>query len=217
MGSPKAFALRREELAHLAQKAVSDISEEEVLNSFYRSVQQDGEVTSYLQNAQIGVIIGDTLFVHGAVERQALGFVPSPALRYIRNSPEDVRGKGSRCDLPLREWIEGLNTFAADQVDTWQLSPDWQGNGERVRGGEALMAYQSRPAMALHTVVVTCYVDGHSMPARKAIDKDKFEGYQKCSDPLSPEVVKYLLEGSPQFSPTYLLEFRPTADLFFVV
>ena len=96
---------------------------------------------------------------------------------------------------PLKKNLR--NDFAAEQVEAWQRSPFWQeeASGGRVRGGEALMAYQCRPAMALHTVVVTCYVDGHSMPARKAIDEDKFEGYQKCSDPLSPEVMRYLLDG----------------------
>ena len=197
LGSPNTFQHRSEELAHLQGKAISDVSDEDVVESFCRSVlRSDGEVVAYLQNAQIGVIIGDTLFVHGAVEKQALGFVPSAALRYKRNSREEVLGPGCRQNLALREWIEGLNDFAMSQVEAWQQSPFWQGDVDsRTRGGEALMAYQSRPAMALHTVVVTCYVDGHAMPARKAIDKDKFEGYQKCSDPLNPEVLQYLLEG----------------------
>ena len=64
--------------------------------------------------------------------------------------------------------------------------PEWH---DGRRKGEALMAYQSRPAMALLTVVVTCYVDGKNMPSRVAIDEDIFEGYRKCSDPLSHQVV----------------------------
>ena len=43
-------------------------------------------MASYLQHAQIGVILGDTLFVHGAVEERALGFIPSPLTRYKLNS-----------------------------------------------------------------------------------------------------------------------------------
>ena len=50
---------------------------------------------SYLQHAQIGVVLGDTLFVHGAVEERALGFVPSRKTRL-----ESVLGeKGSRSSL----------------------------------------------------------------------------------------------------------------------
>ena len=196
LGSPHAFGHRRAELARLAGKDVAEISEAEVLESYSQSVlDKNGEVVAYLRNAQVGVIIGDTLFVHGAVEKQALGFVPSATLRYRRNSPEEVQ-VGCRQGLALREWIDGLNAFAFEQVEAWQRDPFWQPSPTgRVRGGEALMAYQCRPAMALHTVVVTCYVDGHAMPARKAIDEDKFEGYQKCSDPMSKEVLEYLLDG----------------------
>ena len=54
LGSPQAFLHRQQELAQLESKAVSDISEEDVLASFDRSVlHPEGEVVTYLQNAQI--------------------------------------------------------------------------------------------------------------------------------------------------------------------
>ena len=39
-------------------------------------------IWGYLQHAQIGVILKDTLFVHGALEESALGFVPSRMTRW---------------------------------------------------------------------------------------------------------------------------------------
>ena len=53
---------------------------------FFFLKNSGGMVASYLQHAQIGVILGDTLFVHGAVEERALGFIPSPLTRYKLNS-----------------------------------------------------------------------------------------------------------------------------------
>jgi len=93
----------------------------------------------------------------------------------------------------LREWIDSLNAFAADQVASWCQDPFWREDG--TRAGESLVAYQCRPAMAFMTVVVTCYVDGKNMPTRKAIDIDKMEGHPKCSDPLSSAVAQYLLQA----------------------
>ena len=64
LGSPHAFGHRRAELARLAGKDVAEISEAEVLESYSQSVlDKNGEVVAYLRNAQVGVIIGDTLFV----------------------------------------------------------------------------------------------------------------------------------------------------------
>ena len=48
----------------------------------------------------------------------------------------------------LHEWIATLNRFAQLQVKDWLKG----GEGKDGRPGEALIAYQSRPAMALCTV-----------------------------------------------------------------
>jgi len=195
LGSPGAFEYRRQELAELTGTPINKISDENVVESFVGAVKDDnGVVNNYLRSAQIGVIIGDTLFVHGAVEEQALGFVPSPLTRYKFNARDELKSlPGAQAGLPLREWIDGLNAFAAEQVASWRKDPFWHEDG--TRAGEALMAYQCRPAIAFMTVVVTCYVDGKNMPTRKAIDIDKFEGYPKCSDPLSSTVQQYLMRG----------------------
>ncbi|CAJ1376934.1 unnamed protein product [Effrenium voratum] len=196
LGAPGAFNYRREELAILRNAEVDQISDEEVVASFQRSVlHPQGEVRSYLRAAQIGLILGDTLFVHGAVDEEALGFVPSPETRYQAHSKEELLAlPKAQTGLALKAWIEALNAFAAEQVEDWCRQPFWRTeDGVLRRGGEALMAYQCRPAVALSTVVVTCYVDGKNMPSRKAIEQDKIE--RKCTDPLSPKVREYLAQG----------------------
>jgi hypothetical protein len=195
LGSPGAFEYRRQELAELCGTFAHEVSDEKVVESFVSAVEHDdGEVCSYLRSAQLGVIIGDTIYVHGAVEERAMGFVPSHLTQYKVNTSTEIQSlPGVRTGLPLREWIDGLNAFAAEQVAEWRKNPHWRPDG--TRAGEALMAYQCRPAIASLTVVVSCYVDGKNMPTRRAIDVDKFEGYPKCFDPLSSEVTQYLLEG----------------------
>eukprot|EP00913_Durusdinium_trenchii_P031474 g29467.t1 len=176
-------------------KEDSRISDEEVLESFLESVlQPEGAVQSYLRHAQLGLVIGDTLFVHGAAEERALGFVPSHQTRYVKNKREDLlKLPGSQKGLDLRQWIDALNRFAEEEVNAWCLDPGWQPCGRR--GGEALMAYQSRPAMALSTVVVSSYVDGKNMPTRKAIDKEPsvVEGLDEDASTFAPEMQIYVL------------------------
>lgn len=197
MGAPAAFEHRRHELAAISEKGSAEVNDNEVLQSFLESVKCGGTVARYLQHAQIGLILEDTLFVHGAVEESALGFVPSPLTRYTNNTPEGLRAlPGAQSYEDLHGWIAALNQFAKDEVEAWLQCPDWSGQGERSRGGEALMAYQSRAASCLLTVVVSCYVDGKNMPTRQAIDQDKMEGFSKCSDPLSQKVVEYLHRGN---------------------
>lgn len=54
------------------------VSDEEVVQSYISSLQGPGGVLfQYLQHAQLAVILGDTLFVHGAIGEHSLGFIPS--------------------------------------------------------------------------------------------------------------------------------------------
>ena len=73
-------------------------------------------VASYLQHAQIGVILGDTLFVHGAVEERALGFIPSPLTRYKLNSTSAWR------EPKCLDWLVVSRIF-------WNFHPDKLGKG----------------------------------------------------------------------------------------
>uniref|UniRef100_A0A7S4UK99 Calcineurin-like phosphoesterase domain-containing protein n=1 Tax=Alexandrium monilatum TaxID=311494 RepID=A0A7S4UK99_9DINO len=214
LGSGGAFEHRRQELRELKLEGLAGagdaeaVTDEEVADSFLATVErEDGEVAAYLANARIAAVFGDTLFVHGAAEERALGFVPSLATEYAAHSAGEVVSlPGAREGLPLREWVEANNAFAAAAVAQWRAEPRWSlppdpagDGGPRAaagrRGGEALLAYQCRPAIAAKTVVVTCYVDGKNMPGRRAIHEDLKEGLPKCSDPLSPSAAGYLRAG----------------------
>ena len=52
----------------------------------------------------------------------------------------------------LHEWISALNHFAQLQVKDWLKGGKEMKDMKDGRPGEALIAYQSRPAMALCTV-----------------------------------------------------------------
>ena len=82
------------------------------------ALQHGPALSGYLQHAQIGLILEDTLFVHGAVEESALGFVPSPLTRYTNNTPEGLRAlPGAQSYEDLHGWIAALNQFAKDEAN----------------------------------------------------------------------------------------------------
>eukprot|EP00041_Stephanoeca_diplocostata_P014169 m.254906 g.254906 ORF g.254906 m.254906 type:complete len:339 (+) comp19607_c0_seq14:46-1062(+) len=92
MGSPDAFELRRLELALLhACTDIRDVSDTMVLDSFVCAVQEDGIYRRYLEHAQVAAVVGNTLFVHGAVSPKSLGFVPCPArTRHKLNAEHEI-------------------------------------------------------------------------------------------------------------------------------
>lgn len=67
MGAPQAFEFRRRELEQLQGHPASD---EEVSNSFLDMIRpspKPGLLLQYLQQAQVALLLGDTLFLHGAL------------------------------------------------------------------------------------------------------------------------------------------------------
>ena len=52
------------------------IDDETVVDSFLEELQLGGSLYDYLSLADIAIVIGTTLFCHGAVDRQTMGFVP---------------------------------------------------------------------------------------------------------------------------------------------
>lgn len=85
MGAPGAFEYRRKELETILSK--EEVSDEEVALSFLdiisphsirngsdTSSPYDGILLQYLLHAQIIVVIGDSLFVHGSIQPYNLGY-----------------------------------------------------------------------------------------------------------------------------------------------
>ncbi|CAK9011972.1 Serine/threonine-protein phosphatase [Durusdinium trenchii] len=99
MGAPHAFEQRRLELGQI--RGESEVSDLDVVQSFQESVEPGGFMLRFLQNAQLGLVLGDTLFVHGAVPQRGLGFVP---------------GQEDRAPGPLT-WMDRLNVFFRAEID----------------------------------------------------------------------------------------------------
>ena len=72
MGSPLAFEYRRDELKLLA----CDCNDADVVESFIDLMRPDGLMMEYLKCAKIAVILGDTLFIHGAIHTYNMGWLP---------------------------------------------------------------------------------------------------------------------------------------------
>ena len=179
MGSPKAFELRRAELAELAAHAdtldavpplatggeLEAVSDEMVLESYLSSVlRPDGLMREYLQHAKIAVRLGSALFVHGGIHPNALGAVPGRAHRLT----------------DIDEWIRALNEFAAAEVAAFcedadsGRAPSWRGASDRGgfgffdRPGGRLLSYgmATQPDLTTSpTVVYSSYLrNGHPTP-----------------------------------------------------
>ena len=122
-----------------------DISDERVVRSFTESVKEGGFMCKYLQLAQLGVIIGDALYVHGGVisdcyadgQVDCLGMVPWKPVEYRMDD--------------LEAWIDELNAWKAAQVAEWLERPTGRRRrrpvavhslkGWDARGGQMLMDY----------------------------------------------------------------------------
>jgi hypothetical protein len=104
MGSPGAFEYRRQELA-LEGKPHEDM---DIVNSYLEWVQPNsGELFRFMAHGKIALIIGDTLYVHGALKPSNIGWVPpkrgeNPAGKVVEN---------------LRKWVDEINGFLDDEVD----------------------------------------------------------------------------------------------------
>ena len=166
LGCPDTFEFARRELAALAPPGAPRVTDEDVVAATLASLAPpDGYVYRYLRAAQLGVVLGDTLFVHGAPTPASLGFTPSLAVGY-RKATSASAVPGARAPMGARgaveAWVAGLNAFARDALDEFARAPEWDRARAR-RGGEALMAWQSSPASCGQTPVVASYLQRGEM------------------------------------------------------
>lgn len=113
MGSPGAFEYRREELALLGMPH----SDEDVVNHYRNwvapgttdaegNVNNRGELLRFLEHGKIAVILGDTLYVHGALKPINIGWVP----------PDRGGDPQGSVVQDLREWVDRMNEFHSHEV-----------------------------------------------------------------------------------------------------
>ena len=156
MGSPRAFEGRRAELASSASTSASAVSDAAVLESYVASLRPGGAMRSYLQQAQLAVVVGETLFVHGGLRPDTIGVAPGATTTVDSGGGggDDVGGGGGRRRVgSMGEWVEAMNAFAASQVAEWcadadaAAGPSWPGAADPLgpgffaRPGGRLMAY----------------------------------------------------------------------------
>ena len=107
MGARGSFEYRRHELAVLrgdGHEPVASVSDNDVLNSYRDSVRPGGILREYLLETDIMKIIGDTLFVHGAITAENVGMMPGEKEDTCRDAAE---------------WASRLNEWKRKQMEAW--------------------------------------------------------------------------------------------------
>lgn len=121
-------------------------SDADVVRSFRESVLPGGAMLELLAAGQVGALLGDCLFVHGALSERSVGLVP-PSHGQV--APRDKSGGGFERAGSLGEWVARLNAFAAQEVASFCQFPAgepglraWaEEGGYGGRGGEGLVQY----------------------------------------------------------------------------
>ena len=220
LGCPDTFEFRREEMFYLTKIygcyppsseshssiPVSDdisracvvngntaqVTDEDVVNSFdYEINHPEGSLREYLHYASIAAIIGNTIFVHGAIDRLTMRFVPSkdskfdlpklPPPSFSNPSLEILDGTMIE---DVHEWVQALNEYLHDGLKDFETRPKW--NEERTtRGGEALLAIQNRPSMWGRSIVCNSYADG-GVVATDDAEEQRQQALRKAEQDLNP-------------------------------
>ncbi|KAL1510713.1 hypothetical protein AB1Y20_007005 [Prymnesium parvum] len=156
LGCPNTFELRREELAILRGTQKEQVTDDEVVAACVADVMPGGALRQYMENAHVACLIGNTLFVHGAVDRKSMRMVPADKCRFERPKNQDFVSE--LCETP-QQWIDALNAFLRRGLEDHLQRPEWD-EARQTRGGESLMAIQNRTAMWGMSVISNCYSDG---------------------------------------------------------
>lgn len=111
----------------------------------------------FLEAGQLGLIINETLFVHGGL----IGYFET---NEILDTLGCIPGKENPSQ-DVHQWVEELNAWLQSQLQEWKSTPTWKkvdGDATRIRGGEALMDYVV-PGLP-PTVVLARHLDKKSNP-----------------------------------------------------
>eukprot|EP00931_Biecheleriopsis_adriatica_P038678 TRINITY_DN2211_c0_g3_i1.p1 TRINITY_DN2211_c0_g3~~TRINITY_DN2211_c0_g3_i1.p1 ORF type:complete len:899 (-),score=161.31 TRINITY_DN2211_c0_g3_i1:69-2765(-) len=162
------FSTRKSELA-LLQNGARD---QDVLHSYFDSVDPNGQdpwMLEYLELAQIGVVLGDTLFVHGGVREESIGYVP---------------GREGTCSN-VKEWVQALNDWKCAELAAFRQKPHfYEEGGVLTRGGAKLIEYGTPGAKDKTVIYYNPFKDGNP-----ELRSPKVEEYLKASD------IKRVLSG----------------------
>ena len=170
---PTTFEYRRMELAAIAKQSAEEITDDMVTKSFIDSMMPSGYLNAYLKQAQLAHIIGETLFIHGAINIENMGYVPGM-------SDTDAR------ITDAREWIQQLNDWYSSQIREWLAVPVEE--GLHAPGHKPLDKYVVCNPKSI--VTSNWYQQGQFAPIRKEVIKflndagiyRVISGHQPCSD-----------------------------------
>lgn len=114
MGAPIGFKCRLQELQMMQAIPNNHIhnedDEKKVVNSYLETLDPvNGLLTRYLSYGKISLILGDTLFVHGAIHDYNMGWLPPYSSRQAEKTEE------TRVNC-VREWTDSINSFARTEV-----------------------------------------------------------------------------------------------------
>lgn len=253
LGCPDTFEFRRDEIGILRQiygqypvdcdrvgfhgtvldeiKLDPDITvtDEQVVQSFeYEINHHMGSLRQYLKHACIAAIVGNTIFVHGAIDMLTMKYVPSleskfelpskipPSMLTLNTASEE---EGTIVEN-VYEWVDSLNNYLQHGLRDFEARPNWDIK-RMSRGGEALLAIQNRPSMWGRSVVCNSYGDGgviatsnsktEQMRALQSSLSDSnpllFEG--TASNAFDPKPAKWLLDQGIR---RIVVGHKPTGD-----
>ena len=127
MGSNGCFDKRRKELSIILNKDPDSISDNDIITSFLNSVSpnpnnikntNDNYMLKYLKNGKIAYIFGEHIFVHGAVNKNNIGYIPNN--KYI---VDDVD-----------KWVSGLNKWFQKDLKEYIANPEYGGISKKRKG-----------------------------------------------------------------------------------
>ena len=221
LGCPDTFEFRRQELAVLANDNncdVNAISDERVLESFVNEVEHpEGSLRQYLENANVAAVVGNTLFVHGAVDANTMKYIPRRDTRFER--PLSRPPPGKMCD-DLNEWVDALNDFLEAGLLDYRSRPFWD-EDRTSRGGGALLALQNRAAVWGRSIISNCYGDGGCITTNHALlylddpnrseleERDPLVFENVSSNPRDPKVAAWLKDNHIR---RVIVGHKPTGD-----
>lgn len=256
MGCPDTFELRREELGVLKSvhgqyphadlqydaTVISNVeldesitvSDEEVEQSFEYEINHPlGSLRQYLKHASIAAIVGNTVFVHGAVDALTMKYVPPLTSKFklptsvptmisalATDSAFESTIHEGRIVENVHEWVDALNEYLQQGLKDFETRPLW--NEDRSsRGGEALLAIQNRPSMWGRSVVCNSYGDGGVISTPRTLSEQKdalrdsiatmnplvFEG--TASNVFDPKPADWLLDHGIR---RVVVGHKPTGD-----